>query len=64
MFYVCVLLFYCAVQRLERWTVNRENPGSNHLAVVSKLWQFCSPHVASVHSAVSMSTRLQTEVDM
>ena len=32
------------------------DPGSNPLAAVSKLWQFLSPHVAPVHSAVYMST--------
>ena len=32
--------------------LNRENPGSNPLAAVSKLWQFRSSHVATVQSAV------------
>ena len=49
---------------LERGTFNRENPGLNPLAPVSKLWQFRSPHIATIHSAVLMSTWLQTEVDM
>ena len=39
-------------QRLECRPPNRENPGSNRLAAVSKLWQFRSPHVATVHSSV------------
>ena len=32
--------------------LNRENPGSNPLAAVSKLWQFHSSHVDTVHLAV------------
>ena len=44
---------------LRRRTLNRENPGSNHLAAVSKRWQFHSPHVATVHTAW-----LLTHVDM
>ena len=32
--------------------LNRENPGSNPPAAVSKLWQFRLLHVAIVHSAV------------
>ena len=39
-------------QRLERRTLNRENPGSNPLAADSKLWQFRSSHVATAHSAI------------
>ena len=31
-------------------SLNRENPGSNPLAAVSKFVQFCSLHVALVHS--------------
>ena len=31
--------------------VNRENPGSNNLAV--KLWQFRSPHFATVHNCIN-----------
>ena len=37
---------------LEYQTLDRENPGSNPLAAVSKLGQFRSPHFASVHAAV------------
>ncbi|KAI0215026.1 hypothetical protein LSAT2_032958 [Lamellibrachia satsuma] len=32
-------------------TLNRENPGSNNLAV--KLWQFRSPHFATVHNCIN-----------
>ena len=32
--------------------LNRENPGSNPLPAVSKLSQFRSSHVATIHSAV------------
>ena len=35
--------------------LSRENPGSNPLAAVSKLWQFHSSHFATVHSAVLVS---------
>ena len=48
---------------LELRALNRENPGLNPLAAVLKLWQFLSSHVATVHSAVKLSTWLQTEVD-
>ena len=34
------------VWSLER-TLNHESPGSNRLAADSKLWQFCSLHIAS-----------------
>ena len=44
--------------------LNRENPGSNPFAAVSKLWQFGSLHVPIAHSAVYMSTWLQTEIDI
>ena len=37
--------------RSECRTLNRENPVSNTLAAVSKLWQFRSSHFATVHSA-------------
>ena len=37
---------------LEHRTLNQESPGSNLLTAVSKLGQFRSLHVASVHSAV------------
>ena len=37
--------------RLEHRTINRDNPGSNHLSV-SKIGQFFSLHVASVNSSV------------
>ena len=36
----------------EHWALNRDNPGSNPLVVVSELTQFRSFHVAPVHSAV------------
>ena len=39
-------------QRLERWALDRENPGSNLLAAVSKLCQFRPSHVATVQSVV------------
>ena len=35
-----------------------KNPGSNPLAAVPKFAQFCSLHVASVQSAVEMSSWL------
>ena len=38
---------------LKHWAFNRENPVSNTLGVVSKLGQFRSLHVASVHSAIN-----------
>ena len=38
---------------LEHRTLNRENPSSYPLAAVSKLWQYHSPHVATVHSPVN-----------
>ena len=44
-------------------TLNRKNPGSNPLAAVSKLREFHSLHVASVHSVVQMNTWLYTVVD-
>ena len=34
---------------LEHRTINRENPGSNPLAAISKLGQFHSLNVASLH---------------
>ena len=37
---------------LEHGTLTRENPGSNPLAGISKLGQFCLLHFTSVHSAV------------
>ena len=43
-------------------TLSRENPVSNHLAAVSKLLQFCSHRIVTVHSV--LSTWLQTEVDL
>ena len=41
-----------AAEWSERRSLSRENPGSNPLAAVSKLWQFRSSHVATIHSAV------------
>ena len=38
---------------VEHKALNRENPGLTPIAVVSKLWQFYSPHIATVHSAVN-----------
>ena len=37
---------------LEHWTLKCENPDLNPLAAVSKLSQFCSLHIALVHSAI------------
>ena len=37
-------------QQLEHQSLNRENPGSNPLATVSKLGQFRSPHIATFHT--------------
>ena len=54
-------LWGAVAQRLECRTLNRENPGSNPLAAVSKL-AICSPHIAAVHSLIT--TWLQTEVAM
>ena len=68
----------CLERRAVKWTpsvllmlclfrtsaVNRENPGSNALAAVSKLSQSCSSNIASVHSTVQMSAWLQTTVDI
>ena len=42
----------CVCVRGEGGTLNRENPGSNDLAAVSKLGQFISLRVAPVHSAI------------
>ena len=44
----------CAVAALwlEHRTLNQENPGSDPLAAVSKLWQFHSFHVAPGYSAL------------
>ena len=42
---------------------NRYNPGLNHLAAVSKLWQFSSPHVAEygyVNKRSAQPQRLDT----
>ena len=57
-------LYGCPARRLfySGADLNRDNPGSNPLAAVSKLWQFRSSHVATFHSAVQMGTWLQTEV--
>ena len=42
----------CVVaQWLEHRTVKQEDLGSSPPAAALKLGQFCSPHVASVHSA-------------
>ena len=46
------LLWREVAQWLEHRTLNRENPGSNPLAAVSKFWQFRSTHFATVHSSV------------
>ena len=46
------------------YTLNQENTGSNPFASVSELWQFRSSQVVIVHSAVYMSTWLQTGVDI
>ena len=53
----CVVLYRVVsccviVRRTEGRTLNRENPGSNSLAAVSKLWQVRSPDVTTVQSAV------------
>ena len=51
-----VVYFYqwdAVASRSERRTLSTENPSSNHFASVSKRWQFRSPHVAAIHSAVN-----------
>ena len=45
-------LWSAVAQRLKRRAFNRENPGSNPLAGILKLWQFHSSHISTVHSAV------------
>ena len=44
------------------YTLNQENTGSNPFPSVSELWQVRSSQVVIVHSAVYMSTWLQTGV--
>ena len=39
-------------QWLDYWALIHNNRGSNPPGVISKLWQFCSPHISPVHSAV------------
>ena len=39
-------------EQLERRALNQENLGSNPLAAILKLWQFCSSHIATVDSAI------------
>ena len=72
---ICIIMFV-----LELWLIDisagrgtvadrtsgsqSRQPGFESSSVVSKLCQFRSSHVAPVHSAVQMSTWLQTEVDI
>ena len=58
------LMWGTAAQRLERRTFNPEDMGLNFLAAVSKLGQFFSLHIALVHSAVEMSSWLETVVEV
>ena len=50
---VTLVTWGTVAQRLDRRTLNRENPCSNYFVAVSKLWQIRPPHVATVHSAVN-----------
>ena len=45
---------------LEHRTLNRENPGSDPLAVVSKRGQFRSLQIASVRSAINEYLAIDT----
>ena len=50
--YIYIYICGAVAKRLERWALDQENLGSNYLAAISKLWQFRSPHIVTVHSAV------------
>ena len=39
-------------QRLERRTFNKESQRSNHIAALSKFWEFRSTHIATIHSTI------------